>query len=75
MSNRKIEAVAESIKGLIGNIQNRNCLEDNIRAIINAVITKLDLVSREEFDTQQMVLIATRKKLDELEKMLKKASD
>lgn len=46
--------------------------EKNIKALIMGVFSKLDLVTREEFDVQQKVLLATRKKLEELEEMINK---
>ena len=46
-------------------------IENNLKELLSAVFTKLDLVTREEFDTQQKVLIATRQKLDEMEQSLK----
>ena len=38
------------------------------KAIISGLISKLDLVSRDEFDAQQAVLERTRSKLEQLEK-------
>jgi len=46
-------------------------LENNLKAIIQAAFEKLDLVSREEFDIQQRLLLQTRMKLDELESLIK----
>jgi ubiquinone biosynthesis accessory factor UbiK len=46
-------------------------MEKNTKTIIMSIFSKLDLVTREEFDTQQKVLIATRKKLEELEELVK----
>jgi BMFP domain-containing protein YqiC len=43
-------------------------LEDNFRAVLRASLTKLDLVSRDEFDAQTRVLERTRARLEELEK-------
>ena len=40
----------------------------NIRAIIAAGITRMDLVEREEFDVQSAVLARTREKLETLER-------
>lgn len=40
----------------------------HLKALISSVISKLDLVSREEFDAQQAVLERTRAKLEQLEK-------
>lgn len=43
-------------------------LEKNIHAILQSVLGKLDLVTREEFEVQKMVLAKTRSKLEDLEK-------
>ena len=45
-------------------------LEKNIHALLQSTFTKLELVSREEFDVQAEVLRTTREKLDGLEKKL-----
>ena len=45
-------------------------LENNFRAVLRASLSKLDLVSREEFDTQTRVLQRTRERLAELEARL-----
>jgi BMFP domain-containing protein YqiC len=45
-------------------------LESNFRAVLRASLTKLDLVSRDEFDAQVRVLQRTRARLEELEKRL-----
>jgi BMFP domain-containing protein YqiC len=45
-------------------------LEDNFKAILQAGLTRLDLVSRQEFDVQSAVLRRTREKLEALEKRL-----
>ncbi|MDP2155104.1 MAG: accessory factor UbiK family protein [Sulfuricella sp.] len=42
-------------------------LEKNLRAVLQGVFAKLDLVTREEFDVQQAVLLRTREKLEALE--------
>jgi len=41
--------------------------EKNFRTILQQQFSKLDLVTREEFDTQNAVLTRTREKLDSLE--------
>lgn len=43
-------------------------LSAQLKILVAGVISKLDLVSREEFDTQQEVLQRTRSKLEQLEK-------
>lgn len=45
-------------------------LENNFRAVLRASLSKLDLVSRDEFDAQVRVLERTRARLEELEKRL-----
>lgn len=45
-------------------------LEKNLRALLQGAFTKLELVSREEFDVQADVLRHTREKLDLLETKL-----
>ena len=45
-------------------------LEKNIHALLQSALTKLALVSREEFDVQTEVLRQTREKLDALERQL-----
>jgi ubiquinone biosynthesis accessory factor UbiK len=53
-------------------------LESNFRAVLRASLGKLDLVTRDEFDTQTRVLERTRARLEALErqvKMLEGASD
>ena len=42
--------------------------EKNVRALLSGFFSRLDLVSREEFDVQAQVLQRTREKLDALEK-------
>ncbi|HTW39136.1 MAG TPA: accessory factor UbiK family protein [Steroidobacteraceae bacterium] len=45
----------------------REDLEANFRAVLRATLGKLDLVTRDEFDTQTKVLERTRAKADALE--------
>jgi ubiquinone biosynthesis accessory factor UbiK len=46
-------------------------LESNFRAVLRAGLGKLDLVTRDEFDTQARVLERTRARLEALEARLK----
>lgn len=43
-------------------------VERNLRAVLGEAISRLDLISREEFDIQQQVLQRTRARLEALEK-------
>ncbi|MDE2427501.1 MAG: accessory factor UbiK family protein [Burkholderiales bacterium] len=42
-------------------------IEKNVKAMLNQGFSKLDLVTREEFDIQAQVLAKTRAKLEALE--------
>jgi BMFP domain-containing protein YqiC len=43
-------------------------VERNVRAMMSQGFSKLDLVTREEFDAQTQVLVRTRQRLEELER-------
>ena len=45
-------------------------MEKNIKAVLHASFSKLDLVTREEFDVQADVLARTRAKIGDLEKQI-----
>jgi BMFP domain-containing protein YqiC len=70
MDNPRIDEIArrllESVPPGLRAIQTD--LESNFRAVLRASLTKLDLVSRDEFDAQMRVLERTRARLEELEK-------
>jgi hypothetical protein len=60
----------EEISGKLGQVLAESPakdLEKNLRAVLQSVFSKLDLVTREEFDVQQAVLLRTREKLEALE--------
>ena len=42
-------------------------IEKNLRALMSSAFTRLDLVTREEFDVQQEVLARTRAKLEDMQ--------
>jgi hypothetical protein len=42
-------------------------VEKNVRALLSGFFTRLDLITREEFDVQSEVLRRTREKLEQLE--------
>ena len=67
MLNQKIiDDVTAKLKEVFGQSPAAD-IEKNLRAGLQSVFTKLDLVSREEFDVQQEVLLRTREKLEALE--------
>ena len=45
-------------------------LEKNLRAMLASLFSRLDLVTREEFDVQRQVLLRTREQLTRLEAQL-----
>ena len=59
---RLIESVPPGVRAV------QQDLENNFRAVLRASLTKLDLVSRDEFDAQMRVLERTRARLEELER-------
>jgi BMFP domain-containing protein YqiC len=66
---KTLEALAAKIAdGLPAGLgQVREDLHSNLRAALSAALTRMDLVSREEFDVQSAVLARTREKLTALE--------
>jgi ubiquinone biosynthesis accessory factor UbiK len=60
LARRLAEAVPPGVRGL------RDEMERNFRAILTSTFTRLDLVTREEFELQQALLTRTREKLDAL---------
>jgi len=51
-------------------LQLQQDLESNIKALLQSSLSKMNLVTREEFDVQEALLQRTREKLDKLEKLL-----
>jgi hypothetical protein len=45
-------------------------IEKNLRSVLTGFLTRLDLVTREEFDIQSALLRRTREKLEQLEAKL-----
>ena len=45
-------------------------IESNIHALLQSTLSKMNLVTREEFDVQAALLQRTREKLEKLEKLL-----
>lgn len=64
LAKRFTEALPPSFRQLQADV------EKNVHAALQATFSKLDLVTREEFEVQQGVLARTRSKLEELEKQV-----
>jgi hypothetical protein len=72
--NESLEQLAKRISSLIpGDVKNlQNDFENNVRSLLQSSLTKMNLVTREEFDVQSAVLQRTREKLEQLEKQIEK---
>lgn len=53
----------------------RSELQKSVHSVVQNVFSKLDLVTREEFDAQQEVLRKTQARVDELEQELEQISN
>lgn len=72
MSDESIESLARKLAESVpeGLRSMREDLETNFRGVLRSGISKLDLVTREEFEVQEAVLARTREKLERLEEKL-----
>ena len=67
MVNQKIlDEVVTKVNELLAQSPVKD-VEKNLRVMLSGIFTKLDLVTREEFEVQHEVLKRTREKLTELE--------
>ena len=70
MINTKIiDEIASKISQMLANSPAAD-IEKNLNALLRGMFTKLELVTREEFDVQTQVLQRARMQLDALEKKL-----
>ncbi len=69
---KKIEQIARQVHESMpkGIREFGDDVEKKIRQVLQAQLTRLDLVSREEFDVQTQVLLRTREKMALLEQRL-----
>ena len=69
-----IDSLVDKLSALFGSGADGNTLADdmrhNMRALIQSAVSKLDIVSREEFDAQVAVLQRSRDKIEALEQQL-----
>jgi len=68
-SSEKINEISNKIRGIVNDSPLAD-VEKNINALLKGALTKMELVSREEFDVQTEVLRNTRQKLELLEAKL-----
>lgn len=62
---KMFEDFTQRVSGLIANSPAAD-IEKNVRSMMGSFFSKLDLVTREEFDTQAKVLARTRQLVDQL---------
>lgn len=69
---KKLEEIAKNISNAIppGVKTMADEAEGKVKQVLQAQLSRLDFVSREEFDVQSQVLIRTREKLEALEARL-----
>lgn len=67
--HKVLEELSRKISDILAHSPARDA-EKNVRALLQSVFARLDLVTREEFDVQQALLQRTREKLDQLETRL-----
>ena len=66
METRFLDELNKRISELIAASPARD-IEKNMRALLSSAFTRLDLVTREEFDVQQEVLRRSQEKLHDME--------
>jgi len=64
LSKKLVKALPAGVKSACEDV------EKNFRTILQSAFAKMDLVTREEFDAQVAVLARTRKKVEDLEKLV-----
>lgn len=69
LKEKIFDDIASKIAAAIANSPAKD-VEKNVRAMMASAFTKLDLVTREEFEIQQELLLKSREKLTELENRL-----
>lgn len=67
--HKAIDDIADRISSAIppGLHNFKDDMEKNVHALLQSALSKLDLVSREEFEVQKAVLGKTRTRLEQLE--------
>jgi len=75
MLNQKLlDEISTKVNDLVAQSPVKD-VEKNMRILLAGVFTKLDLVTRDEFNVQQEMLMRTREKLTELEARVTKLED
>jgi len=77
MQAQQINQLAEKIQSLLppGLKQVKEEFDDKLKKLLQQQLSKMDFVSREEFDIQSKVLARTREKLEQLEQRIEQLKD
>ena len=65
-----IDDLARRLSSMVppGLRESRDELQQNFKSVLQTGLSKLDLVTREEFEVQRAVLLRTREKVEELQR-------
>lgn len=71
---KQLEDLAKKLYSTLpSSLQNlENDIQQKFKEILESTFTRLDLVTREEFDVQAKVLARTREKIDQLQRQVDK---
>lgn len=69
LNTKIIEEIASKISQMVASTPAAD-IEKNVHALLRGIFTKMELVTREEFDVQSQVLQRTREQLEMLERRL-----
>ncbi|QLE98875.1 accessory factor UbiK family protein [Neptunomonas phycophila] len=72
MNEKLIDNLSSQFSQMLNTFNNGAELpgQQQMRALLQSALSKMDLVTREEFDAQSAVLARTREKVDALEKVV-----
>ncbi len=77
-TNELVDSLVEKVSGLFNSAGDVSTVKadiaNNLRAVVQSAVSKLDMVSRDEFDAQVAVLHRSREKIDLLEQQLAEIS-
>lgn len=69
-ANDALQDFLKQANQLLPNNDTRAELEKNLKSLAQGMLSKLDIISREEFDAQKAVLLRTRERVEQLEKII-----
>ena len=67
LDNIRLDKITEQAERFLPGDQTKEEMQRSVQVMMQSALSKLDLVTREEFETQQAVLQKTREKAEKLE--------